>query len=74
MKKIWKGAVITALVLTVGASTAFAAGGRNFVDADGDGVCDHRGAYCQFVDADGDGVCDHRGAGCRGMGRGRHGC
>jgi hypothetical protein len=41
--------------------------GRPFVDADGDGVCDHKQAGgCGrdperpgFVDADGDGVCDH---------------
>lgn len=47
-----------------------------FVDADGDGVCDHcAGADGQcpgFVDADGDGVCDNYGDGCPG-GHGR-GC
>ena len=49
--------------------------GQNFVDADGDGVCDNlgtgRGQGGQgqnFVDADGDGVCDRYG-----MGQGRRG-
>ena len=51
-----------------------ACSGWNFVDADGDGVCDNRGSGNQrlrtpgcrlghgmgFVDADGDGVCDNR--------------
>lgn len=37
--------------------------GTNFVDADGDGVCDY------FVDEDGDGVCDH----CTGDGTGNQG-
>jgi hypothetical protein len=37
----------------------------NFVDADGDGVCDDcQGTDIGFVDADGDGVCDN----CRGTG------
>lgn len=50
-----------------------ACSGWNFVDADGDGVCDNRGSGNQrlrtpgcglgqgagFVDADGDGVCDN---------------
>lgn len=37
----------------------------NFVDADGDGVCDNAGANASesFVDADGDGVCDNMGSG-----------
>jgi hypothetical protein len=41
----------------------------NFVDADGDGVCDNnatctgtgKGRRVNFVDADGDGVCDNIG-------------
>lgn len=73
MKKLLIGAAVTALVLTVGFTTAFAAGGRNYVDANGDGVCDNRGSYCRYVDADGDGVCDNYGTGCRGWGRGCHG-
>lgn len=35
--------------------------GVNFVDADGDGVCDNRGTGAGFVDTDGDGVCDKYG-------------
>ena len=80
MKKLLIGAAVTALVLTVGFTTAFAAGGRNYVDANGDGVCDNRGTYCQYMDANGDGVCDNYGThcrnggtGCRGWGRGCHG-
>ena len=78
MKMIWKGAVVAALVLAIGATTAFAAGGWHraggswsgcqgsycrYVDADGDGVCDNRGAGCRYTDADGDGVCDYYGPG-----------
>ena len=80
MKKILMGGVVIALVLTVGLTTAFAAGGRNYVDVNGDGVCDNRGTYCRYVDANGDGVCDNYGTncrnsntGCRGWGRGCHG-
>ena len=43
------GTAIAALVLTVGGTSAFAAGGRNYVDANGDGICDNRGNYCRFV-------------------------
>ncbi|MCI8550146.1 MAG: hypothetical protein HFI68_06090 [Lachnospiraceae bacterium] len=44
--------------------------GGNFVDADGDGVCDlcsdYAAAGCgrHYVDADGDGICDYAGNGC----------
>ena len=48
-----------------------------YVDADGDGVCDHcvageagRNTCASYVDADGDGVCDH----CVTGGSGRNGC
>jgi hypothetical protein len=52
--------------------------GTNFVDADGDGVCDNAGtgagAGTGFVDADGDGVCDNMGTGTgTGTGQGRGG-
>lgn len=52
------------------ATTAMARGGygrgRNYVDADGNGVCDNYGTGCgrNYVDADGDGVCDNYGTGC----------
>lgn len=80
MKKILMGGAVIALVLTVGLTTVFAAGGRNYVDVNGDGTCDNRGTYCRYVDANGDGVCDNYGTncrnsntGCRGWGRGCHG-
>ena len=85
MKKMVMGTISAALVLSMAVTGAFAAGygkgrGRNFVDANGDGVCDNygtgtgcgRGQY--FVDADGDGVCDNYGTGAgAGCGQGR-GC
>lgn len=54
--------------------------GTNFVDADGDGVCDNYGTNCpnpngggNFVDADGDGVCDNYGTYRQGAGNGANG-
>lgn len=51
-----------ALTVCVGAATAFAAApGRNYTDANGDGICDFAGertCVCQRRDADGDGICD----------------
>lgn len=85
MKKIRIAALSAAIVLTLGVTTAFAAGGRfarlnggcrnagqgiYYVDANGDGVCDYHGANCNYVDADGDGVCDNYGTG---LGGGCHG-
>ena len=55
MKKILMGTAVAALVLTVGLTTAFAAGGRYYVDANGDGSCDNQGSYCRFVDTAGAG-------------------
>ena len=65
MKKTLLGVLSTVIVLSVCAATAFAAGprcGRNFVDADGDGICDNAGSGCVYADADGDGLCDVCGA------------
>lgn len=86
MKKALLGVLSTVIILSVCATTAFAAGprfGRNFVDADGDGLCDVCGAEhgscltgegAAFVDADGDGICDNYGSGQgRGCGYGRGG-
>ena len=45
-----------------------------FVDADKDGICDHKAAAnkrANFVDADNDGICDNRGSRASG-GRGRY--
>lgn len=67
MKRMWK--VLPAALLAVGIvmSCAFASDGRgkNFVDTDGDGVCDNAGEReCPqpgWIDTDGDGVCDNAG-------------
>lgn len=88
MKKEMKrtlGIVLSAVtVLSIGATSVFAAGsrnGRSNNDADGDGVCDNRvTATCvnnencptaSFVDNDNDGVCDNRGTTkCQNAGQG----
>ena len=50
-------------------------GGCQYVDADGNGICDYHDAHCWFVDADGDGICDNyaAGVGCYYNGTGHHG-
>ena len=88
MKKEMKrtfGIVLSAVtVLSIGATSVFAAGsrnGRSYNDADGDGACDNRvTATCvnnencptsSFVDENNDGVCDHRStANCQNAGQG----
>ena len=69
MKRVLVGIAAAALVLSVSVTGAFAAGwghGRNYTDANGDGVCDnYTGGGRYFVDANGDGVCDN----CTGCGR-----
>lgn len=79
MKKLLTNITVLALVFSIGSADALAANanntrGRNFIDADGDGICDYCDTYCEFVDADGDGICDNYGSGkCRtGRGRGRN--
>ena len=71
--KRWIAGLAVLGLLTVG-GTALAAGhgrGMNYVDANGDGVCDNRGTGVCWNDADGDGVCDYY----TGLsGRGYHGC
>ena len=86
MRKLWIGAA--ALALCVGAGSVLAAGlgqtgggqGKNYVDANGDGVCDPSdggstpvGSGANYVDADGDGVCDRYDGGCARNGGGHHG-
>ena len=75
------------LVFSVCSTTVLAARpmhGRNFADADGDGVCDnygsngngcgkHSGCGKEYVDADGDGVCDNYGSNGNGCKK-RSGC
>ena len=71
MRKAFLEILAVVIVLSVGATSAFAAGSkaeRNFVDVDGDGVCDLANGICDnfgveygrnYADADGDGICDH---------------
>lgn len=69
MKKAMTTIAALALAAGVCATGVFAAG-RNFRDANNDGICDNRTTLCAqgqcsswctgFVDADGDGVCDNR--------------
>lgn len=73
MRKAFLGVLVSAVAFLASVTTAFAAGpkgGRCFVDADGDGICDNcsinhwcsiagNGCGRNFVDADGDGVCDN---------------
>ena len=52
MKTMVMGTISAALVLSMAVTGAFAAGngngrGRNFVDANGDGVCDYQGTNCR---------------------------
>lgn len=69
MKKLLIGATVTALVLSAGATTAFAAGGRHHGMravsnvGQGSGLC--QSGYSCFVDANDDGVCDYHGSNCR---------
>lgn len=58
-KRIVSGIAAAVLVFSLETMSVFAAGGRNFVDVDNDGICDYCGTDCQFVDADGDGICDN---------------
>ena len=72
MKRTLIGILAGIVVLSLGTAGALAAGPgceRNFVDVNGDGICDDAGTFCRYVDSDGDGICDH--AHSHGMG---HGC
>lgn len=80
MRKVLLGVMAAAVILSLGSTSAFAAGpggGRCFVDADGDRICDNAGGRCAYVDADGDGICDNcqpgQGRGCGRGGQGGHG-
>ena len=70
------GILIVALVaLSIGVAAAqygqgSGAGGAQYVDDDGDGICDNIGICPGFVDDDGDGACDNLGD----CGHGRGGC
>lgn len=61
MKKAVVGVIAAGMVLSIGATSAFAVGpgsGRNFTDQNGDGICDYGGSTCRYTDADNDGICD----------------
>ena len=60
MKRIRIAVLAAALVLALGVTTAFAAGGHHSWTG---GDCWSRSGAC-YVDADGDGVCDYAGSGC----------
>ena len=62
MKKILVVTLAVIMMMSIGTIGAFAmgyGGGRNYVDADGDGICDSAGSGRGYVDADGDGICDN---------------
>lgn len=69
-KKAWFFVLAGVLALSLGATAAMAAGrgqaaqGQNYVDRNGDGICDNGGAGQYYIDADGDRACDH----CQGQG------
>ena len=73
MKRWIAGAAVLCLLTAGGAAMAAGHGrGLNYVDANGDGVCDNRTTSVCRYDAAGDGICDH----CTGTGLGsyaRHG-
>lgn len=77
MKKAFLGILGAIIAVSVGTTSAFAAGSgarRNFIDTDGDGVCDNYGdrpskGSKNFVDEDGDGICDNFASG-QGKGNG----
>lgn len=79
MKKLLAGTLIAASVLCIGGTGVLAAPGRgqNFIDSDGNGICDHletsltdgiRGGGMNSTDEDGDGICDNYGTGNAGAG------
>ena len=62
-KRVLAGVLATVLALSVGTTGAFAAGpgagqGGNFVDEDGNGICDFAVSSCRYADENNDGVCD----------------
>jgi len=72
--------IVTSFPLSAAAAGIGMNGTRNYVDADGDGICDNRtrlggqgrGNGLNFVDENNDGICDNFASGgrrCRGCGR-----
>lgn len=62
MKKIVVSILAAVMVVSIIVTSAFAANngaGQNFVDADGNGICDNTGTgvRCRYTDTDNDGIC-----------------
>ena len=79
MKRTVLICVLLALLIALLPAAAYAAGpgcfGRNYVDADSNGVCDNAMENsCSYADENSDGICDYRAMAARGCGRGRNGC
>ena len=89
MKKMIFAVMLSATLVTFGGISAIAAPSScmkgcnriNFVDTNGDGICDNHGTNCGigigFVDENGDGICDHRASAnttAKQNGMGRRGC
>lgn len=87
MKKMIFAVMLSAALVTFGGISAIAAPSScmkgcnriNFVDTNGDGICDNHGTNCSigFVDENGDGICDHRASAnttAKQNGMGRRGC
>ena len=74
MKKMIFAVMLSAALVTFGGISAIAAPSScmkgcnriNFVDTNGDGICDHRTSQkcSNFVDNNGDGICDNHGTNC----------
>ena len=65
MKKMGKIAAVTALVLAVGATTAFACGGRHGMGSSAVSYRPYSHSYSYCADVNCDGVCDYHGANCK---------
>lgn len=87
MKKMIFAVMLSAALVTFGGISAIAAPSScmkgcnriNFVDTNGDGICDNHGTNCSigFVDENGDGICDHHASAnttAKQNGMGRRGC
>ena len=87
MKKMIFAVMLSAALVTFGGISAIAAPSScmkgcnriNFVDTNGDGICDNHETNCSigFVDENGDGICDHRASAnttAKQNGMGRRGC
>ena len=74
VKKTLAGVLMVLMLLAAGSESAFAAGsgaGKNFTDANEDGICDYRDDGYNYADADNDGICDHAGSRIRHADSGR---